>query len=99
MIAAEDLSAEDKGVPARSETDHSATSAHSLPAVPPQPSQTALPAAFRRALAAAAPKDAAAPPSPKGARSIAGQAMPTKPGAPKGGAPRHKNTGPRSGHK
>lgn len=99
MIAAEDIAAEDRGVPARSETDHSATPAHGLTAVPPQPSQTALPAAFRRALAAAAPKGVAAPPSPKSARPIAGQATATKPGAPKGGALRHKNTGPRCGHK
>lgn len=42
--------ADNKGVPARPEPDHSATRAPGLPAVPPQPSEAVLPDAFRRAL-------------------------------------------------
>ena len=95
--------ADNKGVPARPEPDHSATRAPGLPAVPPQPSEAVLPDAFRRALAAGAPKGGVAPPPPKGAKAIAdraqGQAKGPKPGVPQNRTPRHANISPRSGHK
>lgn len=81
--------ADNKGVPARPEADHSATQAHGLTAV--------LPAAFRRALAAGAPKGGI--PSPKATKGIAGQAKGMKPGVPHDRTPRNANIGPRSGHK
>ncbi len=82
---------------ARREADLSATSPHGLAAVPPQPSESALPPAFRRALAGGAPKRAV-PPPPKPCREVSGAAM-RGPGAPGQAAPPNASVGPRRGHK
>jgi len=90
----------DKGVPARTEPDHSATSPRGITASGPQPSRTVLPAAFRRALAGVPLKDAGvASQSLKAAKGLAGQAKNDKSGGSHQHTPRNVTAAPRSGHK
>jgi len=89
-----------KGVPARTASDQSATSPRGVAASGPQPSQTALPPAFRRALAGVPSKDAgAASQLPKGGKGLAGQAKNDKSGGSHQHTPRNVTAAPRSGHK
>ena len=91
---------ENKGVPARTIPDHSATSPRGIAASGPQPSGNTLPPAFRRALAGVPSKDAgAASQLPKGGKGLAGQAKNDKSGGSHQHTPRNVTAAPRSGHK
>lgn len=90
----------DKGVPARTESDNFATSPRGIAASGPQPSQSSLPPAFRRALSGAPSKNAgAASQLPKGGKGLAGQVTNDKSGGSHQHTPRNITAAPRRGHK